>query len=182
MKHLSNKRSHKLLTELHKKVIPIYTIQLILAKDRPALLVGVTEMIDEALYNRIKSSLTTTKRTGKIELGGLADDLGLSFRISCDSEASLEQGIYDLLDLGREAIRHGVSEDKVLNPRPRPELLESLAKVRGLISNDFPVNKAIQSLKGGCEFIGQAVKEDPAYAKIINNTRLVPKGYSVDTF
>lgn len=178
-----NNKDKKKLIEAHKSdTEQIYTMEMIIARNRPALLIGVTELIDEKLYNVIKDNLTSLTHRGKIEVGGLEEDRGVVLRMAFTSPESANIGVSTLLDVGHGITTSGVKEDKVLNPRPRPELTGSLSQVKGLLSDDFPILSNLVNLKNGYSRLNKMIVTDPMYARILNNARLVPQGYTADVY
>lgn len=146
----------------------IYILGLRLEPNKRGTLVGISQVIDENIYNQMKDNLTTTKKNGKLEVG-IAGKNGIQFRLAFNSLESLNSGIKNILLLGKDVVDNGLSLDASVKPKPRPDLNSSYETLAVFWEQELEHPRNLQFLTVN-ELTNKALQQ-PSIARLVQTTK-----------
>lgn len=158
----------------------IYTLYLELHPHHNGTLIMVPELVSEEVYQQIKGNLTTIGHKGRVELGFSQDD-GVALRLAFSNLGLLNQGVTDLLGMGKDIIEHGI-QDSIVKKSNRRDLEPSFNQLDVLWHTSIPQPKSLGIFSEDHLFNYDDTLAPLTKAGIlVNKARLIPEGYEPQT-
>lgn len=146
----------------------IYILGLRLEPKRKGSLVGVSQIIDEDVYNQMKDNLSNDTKNGKLEMG-VAGTNGVQFRLAFNSLSSLNHGIKNILLLAQDIIENGINYQDGTKGAPRTDLQQSYEMLNVFWEEGLEQPSNLEFLR--VNIITRKAMQIPQIAKLVSTTK-----------